>query len=217
MTLLAVAVRREVPVDPDAETARRWLEEELARAEYGTGSESLLSRLLTWLDSLSFSGPAVSVPLALLITVGVVIVLVAAWLLGGRIRLGARASAAGTAVLGSDARSAEEIRAASADAAQNGHWSAATADRFRAIARSLEERAILDDRPGRTAQELVREASPALPGLDRQLSLGARRFDDVVYGHDITTAEDYAAMASLDDLVQQTRPAHNDSVVGSDR
>ena len=53
---------------------------------------------------------------------------------------------------------------------------------MRAIVRSLEERALLDPRPGRTADEAAAEAGRALPAHADRLRAAARDFDDVTYG-----------------------------------
>ncbi|WP_449066361.1 DUF4129 domain-containing protein, partial [Planomonospora algeriensis] len=53
---------------------------------------------------------------------------------------------------------------------------------LRAVARDLEERAVVEELPGRTADELAAEAGRALPGFAGELAEAARLFDDVTYG-----------------------------------
>jgi len=55
MVLAHPAVVGEVPVDPDAATARRWLQDELTDAVYHD-RPSLLERLVAWLGSLFDGG-----------------------------------------------------------------------------------------------------------------------------------------------------------------
>ena len=83
---------------------------------------------------------------------------------------------------GDDARTAAELRAAADAAAARGDWSTAVLERFRAVVRSLEERALLDDRPGRTAHEAAEAAAARLPARAAELRRAARLFDDVCYG-----------------------------------
>src|SRR5690606_11394003 len=79
-------------------------------------------------------------------------------------------------------RSAAEHRAAAEAHAAQGHWNQAVQERMRAIVRALEERALLDSRPGRTADEAAAEAGRALPAHADALRTAARTFDDVTYG-----------------------------------
>ena len=79
-------------------------------------------------------------------------------------------------------RSAAEHRAAAEAHAAQGHWNQAVQERMRAVVRSLEERALLDPRPGRTADEAAAEAGRTLPAHTDRLRAAARDFDDVTYG-----------------------------------
>lgn len=194
------------PVDPDAETARQWLVDELSRSEYNTGDQSLIERFLAWLDSLSAPDPSFSVPLAIILTIAVVVVVIVAILLGGRLRLGSRAQSSDVAISLDDARTADQIRDDARRAAESSDWAAATTEQFRAIARSLEERAVLDELAGRTAQELARAASPALPRVAPGLVDGARRFDSIRYGHVRVGQPDFDAMVALDTAVFAEHP-----------
>ena len=51
-----------------------------------------------------------------------------------------------------------------------------------AVIRGLEERTILDRRPGRTADEAAAAAASALPPLATELTFAAELFDAVTYG-----------------------------------
>lgn len=194
------------PVDPDAETARQWLVDELSRSEYSQGDQSLITRFLAWLNSLSAPDPSFSIPLAVILTVAIIVVVIVAALLGGRVRLGSRAQPSDVVVSLDDARTADQIRLDARRAADANDWSAATTEQFRAIARSLEERAVLDELAGRTAQELARAASPALPRVAPGLVDGARRFDSIRYGHVSVGQPDFDAMVALDTAVLAEHP-----------
>ena len=201
-------MRTDVPVVPDAETARRWATEELAEPIYHEGP-SLLERLLEWLGSL-FDGAPDRLPLpspavvALVVLVVALVVGVAFWV-AGPVRA-ARRPQRSVVVLGDDTRSAADLRAAADDAAARGDWAAAVLERFRAVVRSLEERAVLQDSPGRTAVEAAEAAGARLPGRTGDLRRAARLFDDVCYGHVAVDADADAWMRTLDAELGDTRP-----------
>lgn len=95
-----------------------------------------------------------------------------------------------------------------------GLWAEAVRARLRAIIASLEERTILEPRPGRTADVAAREAGRALPGQARALTEAARIFDDVWYGEAVARAEDYQRLAIIDAALSAARPVHDG--VGAD-
>ncbi|WP_240930753.1 DUF4129 domain-containing protein [Isoptericola sp. BMS4] len=209
--LAAAALARvpaEVPVDPDRQTAHRWLLEELSRPEYDQ-NPSLLERLLEWLQGLFDGMPALDVsrlPLAIGVIVAVAVVALIAWRVAGPVRVGRRARPS-VAVLADDERTAAELRAAADAAAARGDWHAAVLDRFRAVVRSLEERVVIDEQPGRTAQEAATAASARLPGAADALHRAAVLFDDVCYGTLPAGPADDASVRELDARVAALRPA----------
>jgi len=173
----------EVPVEPDADTARTWLKEELLDPVY-VDQPSLLMRFINWLTGL-FQDVRVldvnPVVASLVIVVLVLVVAAVAYAVAGPVRLSHRARAS-AAVFDEDERSAADLRAAADAAASAGDWTTAVVERYRAVVRSLEERVVLDPRPGRTAHEAATEAALRLPSLTDGLAAGARLFDDVRYG-----------------------------------
>jgi hypothetical protein len=201
-------VRADVPVVPDAGTARRWATEELADPAYHEGP-SLLDRILEWLGSL-FEGAPDSLPLPpAAVVAGVVVVLLlvllVAFRVAGPVRVVRRATSS-VVVLGDDTRTADELRASADDAAARADWTAAVLDRFRAVIRSLEERAVLADSPGRTADEAAEATAARLPSLTADLRRAARLFDDVCYGKASVDAGVDTWMRSLDAQVAAARP-----------
>ncbi|MCA5894642.1 DUF4129 domain-containing protein [Isoptericola sp. NEAU-Y5] len=196
-----------VPVDPDRATARRWLLEELSKPEYQE-DPSLLMRFLEWFAGLFDDLPALDsgrVWLAVVLVVVVLVIVLIAWRVAGPIRLSRRARPS-VAVLEDDSRTAAELRASADAAAARGDWSTAMLDRFRALVRSLEERVVLDERPGRTAQEAAAAAADRLPDVAAQLHRAAALFDDVCYGTLPARAEDDTTMRELDTRVAALRP-----------
>lgn len=207
---LLAAAPGEVPIEPDGPTGRRWAREELSDPIYSE-QPSLLDRLIEWvldqLDRLSGAAAGLDVRTAVIV-LGSLLLLAAviALVVTGPVRR-ARASRAGSAeVFGDDTRSTAELRASADRLAGEGRWSEAVLDRFRAVLRSLEDRALLDDRPGRTAHEATDEAAARLPACRTDLVRAGRLFDDVCYGHQGATADDDAWLRELDQRVGATRP-----------
>lgn len=95
--------------------------------------------------------------------------------------------------------SAEQHRAAAERFAAEGNWTAAIRHRLRAVARGLEESQILEPAPGRTANELAREAGTHMPHLASELSHAATAFNDVTYGERPGTPAAYQMIVDLDD------------------
>ncbi|MFE9096490.1 DUF4129 domain-containing protein [Streptomyces sp. NPDC007264] len=198
--------------DPAREAARR----ELSKRMYHENDPSPLQRALNafwnWVDGL-FGAASTATPggwLGLLVIVLVVLALVGAlwWRLGTP-----RRTATSSAALFDDRpRSAAEHRAAAEAHAAQGHWSQAVQERMRAVVRSLEERALLDVRPGRTADEAASEAGRALPDHADRLRAAARDFDDVTYGGRVAGEATYRRLASLDEDLERARPQTADSV-----
>ncbi|MFZ1176837.1 MAG: DUF4129 domain-containing protein [Mycobacterium sp.] len=102
---------------------------------------------------------------------------------------------------------AAQHRATAQSYAAEGNWAAAIRHRLRAVARQLEETGILNPAPGRTANELARDAGAALPHLAGELSQAATAFNDVTYGEQPGTEGAYQMIADLDDHLRSRSPA----------
>lgn len=199
-----------VPVTPDATEARRWARDELAEEIYAEAEPGLISRAVAWLlerlEGVQMpDGPGSRLWLALLLLL-VAASVVMALRLAGPVRLRRRAGRSREELLGGPALTADGHRRAADEHAAAGRWDDAVRERFRAVVRSLEERALLTVSPGLTADEVAREAGRLLPAVAAQLDAGARLFDDVQYGGRPATAEQDAAMRALDDAVAAARP-----------
>jgi hypothetical protein len=94
---------------------------------------------------------------------------------------------------------AAQHRATAEGYAAEGNWTAAIRHRLRAVARELEETGVLNPNPGRTANELARDAGLALPHLADELSQAATAFNDVTYGERPGTQAAYQMITDLDD------------------
>ncbi|OMC51463.1 hypothetical protein A5745_00160 [Mycobacterium sp. IS-2888] len=102
---------------------------------------------------------------------------------------------------------AAQHRATAESYAAEGNWTAAIRHRLRAVARQLEETGVLNPAPGRTANELARDAGAALPHLAGELSEAATAFNDVTYGERPGTQAAYQMIADLDDHLRSRGPA----------
>ncbi|MER5795413.1 DUF4129 domain-containing protein [Streptomyces sp. NPDC001980] len=195
-----------IPRDPAREAARR----ELSKRMYHENDPGLFQRalnaVLDWVDRL-LSAAASATPggaLGLVVVVLAVIAVLGAlwWRLGSP-----RRQPVSAATLFDDRpRSAAEHRAAAEAHAAQGHWNQALQERMRAVVRALEERALLDVRPGRTADEAAAEAGRALPAHTDRLRAAAREFDDVTYGGRRATQASYDRIADLDRDLERTKP-----------
>lgn len=199
------------PFAPDGDEARRWAEEELSNQRYAEAKP-------TWFDYLAedvadfiadlFSpeaGNQVGGAALIIVTIVIVAALITVLVLWGKPRMSQRVKRRGTDLLGArDDRTAVQLRADAERSAREGDWDTATVLRFRALARSLLERDIIDPAPGATAQAIAREAARAFPIHDSTLTGAASAFDDVRYLRQPASEESYRALAETDDLLVTT-------------
>ncbi|MFJ9694266.1 DUF4129 domain-containing protein [Kitasatospora sp. NPDC101183] len=207
--ILASGAPVTLPRDPARDAAR----DELLNSEYHKNDPSVLERVLDWindhitsaLDGLSGTGTSG--------TTGLVFFVIVALLIGAALwwRLGAPGRDARTTpdVFGTAGpRSAEQHRTEAAAHAAAGRWEEAVREQMRALVRSLEERTLLDGRPGRTADEAAAEAGRSLPEHADALAAAARAFDDVAYGDRTADRAAYELLHDLDRTLERTRPTH---------
>jgi hypothetical protein len=196
-----------IPRAPAREAARR----ELSKRMYHENDPSLFERAFNafwdWVDRL-FGSASTATPGGLLgllvIVLAVLAVLSALWWRLGTPR---RRPTSAPSLFDDRPRSAAEHRATAEAHAAQGHWNQAVQERMRAIVRALEERALLDVRPGRTADEAASDAGHALPAHTDRLRTAARDFDDVTYGGRAGTEQSYDRIAELDHDLDRTKPA----------
>lgn len=192
------------------EAAREAARDELSKPAYHENDPGLLQRALNgfweWVGDLfdRASGATPGGPLGLLAIALFALLLFAAlwWRLGAPSRSASRAAA----LFDDGVRSAADHRATAEALAGEGRWSEAVQERMRAVVRSLEERTLLDPRPGRTADEAAAEAAVSLPSHATALRTAARTFDDVTYGAHPATPEMYATLTTLDQALSRTKP-----------
>ncbi|MEV6441798.1 DUF4129 domain-containing protein [Amycolatopsis sp. NPDC051716] len=200
----------DVPVDIDRDAARRAAEQELSDPKYRDARPGFLQQIGQWLgeqlekllNSLSSDVPGGIFGVVLVVALLIVLVVVI------RLRTGKMAGSARAdrVVFGGQRKNAADYRRAAEEAAAAGRFGDAVRDRFRAVVRALEERALLDSRSGRTADEAAAEAGLLLPNVAEQLRQGARLFDDVHYGGREGTEAAYRTLTELDERCRRERP-----------
>ncbi|MEU9383117.1 DUF4129 domain-containing protein [Streptomyces sp. NPDC048279] len=195
-----------IPRDPAREAARH----ELSKRMYHQNDPGLFQRALNafldWVGRL-LSAASSATPGG---TLGLVVVVLAVLAVIGALwwRLGTprRQPASAAALFDDRPRSAADHRASAEAHAAQGHWNQALQERMRAVVRALEERALLDVRPGRTADEAAAQAGRVLPAHQDRLRTAAREFDDVTYGGRRATQASYERITELDRDLERTRP-----------
>lgn len=198
------------PLDIGREEAARAAQEELERAIYRDEEAGLVSRAIDWiftrlsellgnlLDN-AVGGRWWLVALAAVVLALIVVILI-------RVGLPQRGAARGSVQVFDDVvRTAAEHRAAADTAARQGQWATACRERFRALVRELEERTILDERPGRTADEVAREVGGNAPEASDPLARAAGVFDEVCYGNRTATGADDETIRHADDVCRRLR------------
>jgi Domain of unknown function (DUF4129) len=196
-------------VDIDRDTAHEAAQRELSKPIYP--KEGLTQRLADWLDELIYrlilkgsTIPGGWFTIALLLILVVVAVVVAVRIA----RRTMRTNRGGDYQLfGAAELSAAEHRATAEQYAARGDWAAAIRHRLRAVARQLEETGVLNPVPGRTANELARDAGASLPGLSSELRSAATTFNDVTFGEVPGTEAAYRSVADLDEHLRTHSPA----------
>ena len=198
------------PVDLGRDEAARLAHEELAKQVYREAGPGLVERLLRWaieraadlLDEVAGASPGGYAGLVL------VLLLVAAAIVAVRLKVGpmGRREATVPTLFTGHVRTAAEHRAAADAHAAAGRWADAVRERLRAVIRSLEERGVLDERPGRTADEAATEAGAVLPSSAAELRRAARHFDEVWYGGRTAGPESDALLRGLDERIRSARP-----------
>ncbi|MEV7238367.1 DUF4129 domain-containing protein [Streptomyces sp. NPDC051020] len=208
--LLLIHVSSDIPVDTPRVPAREAARHELSKPVYHENDPNLLQRgldrLWGWLGDLfsAASNTAPGGPLGLIALLLVVIALAAA--LWWRLGTPQHTTRPTDALFDDSPRSAAEHRTAAEAHAAAHRWDEAVQERMRAIVRSLEERALLDPRPGRTADEAATEAGHSLPAHALPLRAAAREFDAIMYGGRNTDQQAYLMVRDLDLDLENAKP-----------
>lgn len=200
----------DVPVDIGRDEAAEAARRELADPIYRAADPGLMRKALDWLaerltELLNAASGVVPGGLLGLVVLALLLVPLVLAVATGRLRMGRPVRGrTRQPVFGKPRRSAAEHRAAAETAAARGAYGEAVRDRMRALVADLEQRGVLDERPGRTADEAAAEAGAQLPACAAGLTTAAGIFDDVVYGGQPATPQSYAMVADTDRRVHAT-------------
>ncbi|GAA4235899.1 DUF4129 domain-containing protein [Actinomadura meridiana] len=209
-TGLNSAVLDPVGRDEAREMARRELEKQIYQRDKPSWLERHWDEFAEWLRDLFSKSPTPDsqssgsgwMSIVVIIAVLVIAAALVAWLMRGRRNLRSRTDP----LLGDEPSTALDHRTTAEQHAQAGQWAEAIRERLRAIARDLEERAVLPARPGRTADELAQETGEAVPQLADDLRAAVQIFDDVWYGDRPGTADGYARVKDVDEKLRAAKP-----------
>lgn len=203
MTPLLAGLAAVLPIDRDA--AREAARRELSKRIYQPRERGFVERVIDWLvrqvgkmlDSASSVAPGGVPGLLLLLAIGVALIVFLRMRLGPMRRTDALTDERGTRRL-----TAEDYRSEAVAFAAAGDWREALRARFRAVIRELEQRGVLDERPGRTAGEIAAEASAAMPAVGGPMRLAADTFNEVWYGDRAATQAAYQRIVDVDESVR---------------
>lgn len=211
-------MRFDVPVVPDADQAREWARDELAKTEYSDQGTSWFEAFLKWVEDLfnsvgSMSGNLSGVWTVIIVVLAVAIVAFVVWLILGPLRRSRRRKAQ-AGMLDDDARSSEQMRDAALAAEAAGDWDTATMEWYRASVRRMEERGRISDSPGATAREAAVLLAKAAPAVASQAAQSAHSFDVVRYGSGgLGEAEAAQSRATYDALARARGASRSDTQV----
>lgn len=196
-----------IPLDPSNDEAHQWLADELSKGRYAPAFDLLdwLSRLLDRVVPSQVGGigvPGWVIPLVATVVVVAALVLV---LRAGDSELRRRGRKTGSFV-DDPTLTADDYRRLAAEAEAAEDWDGVALHSFRAFAVGAEERALLDERPGRTAHEVVVDLGPVFPAFQDRMVAAADVFDEVRYGDLSTTRDTALATRDLDAELRRARP-----------
>lgn len=209
--ILAPLVLSWQSVSPDAGEARSWAEQELVKPEYLAAQPNAFDRaslaVIKFFENLlnpdlgEGNGGIVIMTIVSLLVITAIVVGVLLW---GKPRASRRLRSA-QMLLGEDDRlSAGELRRASERSARAGEWSTAMTQRYRALARGLVERELLDPAPGTTAQSIAVTAALTFPSQQAALLEAATLFDGVRYLGVAGDERGYLVIRAIDDSVSSS-------------
>ncbi|MEO6144673.1 MAG: DUF4129 domain-containing protein [Dermatophilaceae bacterium] len=196
-------------LDPTPAEGRDWLEQELHRSDYQSpwlesAIRWILDQLRGLLDGANrLANGGLSAVITALVALIVIALLV--WVLP-RVRREPALARTGGAVLEDVTITARTYRDLAAVALRDGRFDDAVLDGFRAIAKDMSDRTLLDDAPGRTAHEVSMALALTFPGHADRLAHAADVFDTVRYGHHGATAAQAGEIQHLDAELVKARP-----------
>ncbi|MDR2294918.1 MAG: DUF4129 domain-containing protein [Microbacterium sp.] len=213
----------EIPLVPDPDEARSWLEDELAKPAYAEAKPTWFDQMAKAISDFISSilnpqlGPGGGMVVAAVIGVLIVAVIVAAVIVWGvpRARASSRLTADDLLFGEEETRTAAELRHAAQQAAAAGDYDQAVILRFRALARGLSERGAVRLEPGATVHAFAAQAAAAFPAEVTELNTAADLFDAVRYLRQPGTAEAFDRVSRTDERLERTRPTALPELAGA--
>lgn len=198
-------------LDPDNGTARRWLQDELAKPRYQEKPpeppKTHESHRIDWLSNL-FGG---SVPQTIGIILLILLVIAAAYIayrVRREVTTGDSSSIAdGTgAVLGGIVGTQEQFREAARAALAAGNYDEAVVNAMRAVAQTASDRKLLVGAKSATAHDIARRLRHVFPNHVAGMHSAADAFDAVAYGGRHASQDAAAALVALDADLADAKP-----------
>lgn len=205
----AVTVLAQDVAELTRDQARDAAREELSRPAYDEAQPSLVLRvvgralreLAELLDRAASAAPGGA--LGLLLLAGLLVL--AVYVVVARVRPRAWGQVPGPLFGAASPLTAAQHRELAEQAAAAGRPADAVRERLRAVVRELEARGVLDPKPGRTADEVAREAGLAVPEVAADLTRAAGVFDEIWYGGRPADDADYALLVDVDRRLLERR------------
>lgn len=199
---LHALVRAASPPPVTRDGAAAAARDELSKRAYHRDDPSLVQRALQWLveklskalDAAAGHAPGHGLGLFLIIVLALLVIGVIAFRIGPL----RRSPRADESIFGDEVLTAADHRRRAEQFAAEQSWAQAIREWLRAIARELEQRGVVDPRPGRTAAELATEAGAQLPAVADDLHRATAVFDTVWYGGRTAGPDDAQLLRSLD-------------------
>jgi hypothetical protein len=192
---------------PTPAQGRDWLKRELAGSDY---QSPWLDSVIRWIrDVLGnlVDGARHVAGLSPAITAGLAVLLIAllVWILP-KVRRERVAAVSKEAVLKDLTITPRQYRDLAAQAIRDGRFDDAILDGYRAIAKDMSDRGLLNDAPGRTAHEVSLALSSPFPDHAEALAGAADLFDSVRYGHRRASEGQANQIHALDAELATARP-----------
>lgn len=192
---------------PSPPEARSWLRQELSGPDY---QGSWLDAVIRWVVDqarkiLDGAGHLAGLSPVITVLIALVVIALLGWVVP-RVRREPGVTAPGGAVLQDATITARRYRELALRAVQDGRYDDAVLDGFRAVAKDMSDRSLLDDAPGRTAHEVSLALAKPFPDHADRLARAADLFDSVRYGHRRAGAPQAGQILELDADLVSSRP-----------
>jgi hypothetical protein len=186
--------------------AQQAAKAQLRKPEYHRHDPNVVTRVIDWiLDRLSQVGSAAGNPAgAALLFVVVVLLALVIFLLWRAGPLGGPRRAAHREDPLRSARRTDH-RALARRYTDDGEWALAVREWLRCAVQTIEDRGVLDPRPGRTGTEVAREAGERLPSARDSLIAATQAFEQIWFGRRPATPQDVEVARLAADSVPASR------------